>query len=168
MFSLHEKVVYPGYGVAKINRILERSIGGSAKSFYELTFLNKDMTILVPVENIESVGIRPLSSRENVTSVFHLLSEHMPIKAAEVTINWNKRNKSYKTKIQRGDLAEISEIYRELRWLEQHKDLSFGEKNLLQQTEALLAEEISLVNEMKQEEAYNQLRTFTKGANKQL
>ena len=80
-----------------------------------------------------------------------------------MAINWNKRNKSYKNKIQRGDLREICEIYRELRWLEQQKDLSFGEKHLLQQTEALLAEEISLVNQVNKEETCHQLRNCTTG-----
>ena len=70
MFSLHEKVVYPGHGVAQINRILKRRIAGKITSFFELEFLNKDMTILVPVDNISSVGIRQLCSQEKITDIF--------------------------------------------------------------------------------------------------
>lgn len=161
MFTLNEKVVYPGHGVARINRILERKIAGKSTSFFELTFLNKEMTILVPIHNVDSVGIRQLSSQKNINNIFKILAEATPIISPEITINWNKRNKGYKNKIQRGNLQEICEIYRELRWLEQQKDLSFGEKNLLQQTEMLLAEEIALVNDTNKKEACNQLRIFT-------
>ena len=59
MLSLNDKVVYPGYGVAKVDRVLEKTVGGSPTSFFELHFLNKEMTILVPIDMIFSVGIRP-------------------------------------------------------------------------------------------------------------
>ena len=95
MFSLHEKVVYPGHGVAKINRIIKRKIAGKTTSFFELGFLNKDMTILVPVDNVASVGIRCLCSQEKITDIFKMLSEPVNYVHNEtVTTNWNKRNKS--------------------------------------------------------------------------
>ena len=65
MFNQHEKIVYPGHGVAIIERVLERKVGGKTANFYELRFLNKDMTILVPVDNIESIGIRKLSTQKD-------------------------------------------------------------------------------------------------------
>ncbi len=161
MFSLNEKVVYPGHGVAKINRILERRIAGKSTSFFELKFLNKDMIILVPVYNAVSVGIRRLSSRKNINIVFKMLAE--PMEAAHheaVVINWNKRNKEYQGKIRTGNLHEICEIYRDLKRIEGQKELSFGEKNLLKQTEALLVEEIALVHDMGKDKAVEQLRSL--------
>lgn len=158
MFSQDEKIVYPGHGVAKIHRVLERKVGGKVARFYELQFLNKDMTILVPVDNIESIGIRKLSTQKDIGKLFKIFSDPVRPHQNEVALNWNKRNKEYQGKIRSGNLKDIGEIYRDLRLIERHKELSFGEKNLLQQTEMLLAEEIALAYNIESEVATNQLR----------
>jgi CarD family transcriptional regulator len=154
MFLLGEKIVYPGHGVAKVNRIVEKIIAGSISKFYELTFLNKEMQILVPINNAESIGIRRLCSSDRVNDIFTILS--CPVKDTKnrliVSNNWNKRNKEYQSKLRTGDLRDISQIYRDLKHLEQYKELSFGEKNLLQQTEGLLAQEIAIVTDIGSEE----------------
>ena len=162
MFCLHEKVVYPGYGVARIHRIVPKIVNGNEVTFYELVFLNKDMTVLVPTANADAVGLRPLSSHENIQNVFVSLTaparrlNHFEFTAS----NWNKRNKEYQLKLKTGDLKELSEIYRDLHFISLHKELSFGEKNLLQQIEMLLVEEISLVEEIGQEKTIEHLRSL--------
>jgi CarD family transcriptional regulator len=162
MFCLQEKVVYPGHGVAKVNRLVKKNIAGEEATFYELTFLSKDMTVLVPTENAEAVGIRPLSSNEHVRDVFDILtSPARRISNYEFTAsNWNKRNKEYQNKLRTGKLKDLSEIYRDLHYIALQKELSFGEKNLLHQTEALLVEEISLVQQLGQEKTIEQLRSL--------
>ncbi len=162
MYSLNEKVVYPGHGVAKINRIVEKNISNKTATFYELKFLNKEMTILVPTDNFISVGIRKLSSDENINYIFQILSEPVKkINSRELnSSSWNKRSKQYQFKLRSGDLLEISKIYRDLQYIAQQKELSFGERALLQQTEMLLAEEISLVKNLVEEKAVEQLRSF--------
>lgn len=158
-----EKVVYPGHGVAKINRIVEKSVGGNATSFYELTFLSKDVTVLVPTDNAEGVGIRPLSSNEHIKDVLRILTEPARrITNYEFTAsNWNKRNKEYQLKLRTGSLLDLSEIYRDLRYIATQKELSFGEKNLLHQTESLLVEEIALVEKLGPEKTIEYLRSLS-------
>jgi len=159
VFSLKEKVVYPGHGVAEVTRILEKKIGVKKSSFFELKFLNKDMTILIPVENAESVGIRPLSSSQSIHDLFIILSQPAPFRNLDApTVNWSKRNKEYLGKLRTGDLKEICTIYRELRHISARKELSFGERNLLQKTEVLLAEEISIVENIAQDKAVERVR----------
>lgn len=158
MFSLNEKVVYPGHGVARINRIIEKNVAGNIVEFYELKFVNKEMTILVPVSNIESVGIRKLSSEERIDEIFTFLAQ--PAKLAGNASSWNKRSKQYQFKLRSGDLFEISKIYRDLKYISQQKELSFGERTLLQQTEALLVEEVSLVKNVGEEKAIESLRSL--------
>jgi CarD family transcriptional regulator len=162
MFSLYEKVVYPGHGVAKISRIIEKTIAGEPTHFYELTFLSKDVTVLVPMDNADGVGIRPLSSNNHIKDVFRILTEPARrISNYEFTAsNWNKRNKEYQLKLRTGSLIDLSEIYRDLRYIATQKELSFGEKNLLHQTEALLAEEISLVEDLGHDKTIEQLRSL--------
>ncbi|MBN1549519.1 hypothetical protein JW872_02560 [Candidatus Babeliales bacterium] len=161
-YSIHDRVVYPGHGVAEITNILEKSIGQCSIKFYELKFLNKDMTVLVPLHNLPSVGIRPLSSSERVHMVFEALARPArKISPYELTAsNWNKRNKEYQTKIRKGDLNDLSEIYRDLKNIAQQKELSFGEKNLLHQTEHLLVEEIALIERVNEERAIELLRSM--------
>jgi len=159
MFVLGEKVVYAGHGVALINRIIEKQIGGVITRFFELRFINKDMTILIPTNNLAAVGVRRLSSPENIDAIFKLLSEPaQPLHHELATSNWNKRNKEYQCRLRTGKLTEIGKIYRDLRHVATQKELSFGEKSLLNQTEALLVEEISLVGNLGTEKAIEQLR----------
>jgi len=159
MYALNEKVVYPGHGVAQVNRIVKKTIAGAAAYFYELVFLHQDMTILVPVETAGSIGLRPLSSVQCIDSVFAFLAEPQPPIVPDVLIiNWNKRNKEYKERLQTGDITKISAIYRYLMHLGQQKDLSFGEKELLKQTELLLAKEIAEVRGIQEDAALITMR----------
>jgi len=162
MFLLYDKVVYPGHGVAQITRVIEKIVAGQKTSYYELKFLNKDMTVLVPVQNMHTVPIRPLSSRESVDDALKILTQPARrLNAYEFTASsWNKRNKEYQMKLRAGGLRELSEIYRDLRFIEMQKGLSFGEKSLLCQTESLLAEEISLVEKLPQHSALERLRSL--------
>jgi CarD family transcriptional regulator len=163
LFALNEKVVYPGHGVAQISRIVEKRVSNASVSFFELKFLNKDMTILVPTLNPTSVGIRKLSSSESISAIFELLSRPSKKTNCKVTAtNWNKRNKEYQCKLRTGNIHEISEIYRDLNYIAAKKELSFGEKNLLQQTETLLVEEISIVTKVNEEKAIETLRSVFK------
>ena len=162
MFSLNEKVVYPGHGVAEIVRIVEKVVAGHRMSYYELKFLNNDMTVLVPVEGASEAAIRPISSRKSVQDALGVLSQPVRrLSSYEFTAScWNKRNKEYQIKLRTGGLRELSEIYRDLYSMGTQKELSFGEKNLLQQAELLLAEEISLVERLERDRAVQYLRSL--------
>lgn len=162
MFHLNDKVVYPGHGVAKINKVVEKIVAGQVTRFFELQFLNKDMTVLVPIDNLEGIGIRSLSSADHISKVFQILAEPASkINTLDLSAsNWNKRNKEYQFKLRTGDINEIMEIYRDLKQISLKKELSFGEKSLLQQTEHLLAEEISIVQNLDSERAAEQLRSL--------
>lgn len=162
MFLLNEKVVYPGYGVALISRKVERVVAGAITTFFELKFFTKDMTILVPENRLESVGIRRLSSEQDIQDMIELLQGRICKKATvscdSSVVNWNKRNKDYQFKLRSGDILKISTIYKDLQTVGFDKELSFGERNLLAQIENLLVEEISLVLSLTKEQALEKLR----------
>ncbi len=142
MFARNEKVVYPGHGVAIISAVIEKKIAGRTLQFFELRFLNKDMTILVPTDNALAVGIRTLSSTEYINDIFKVLSQPVIAKHLDAAVsNWNKRNKEYQGKLRTGNLLEISAIYRDLR-----------------HTESLLVEEISIVKKIEVADAANHLK----------
>lgn len=162
MFSLNQKVVYPGYGVAEVVRIFEKKFRDQVAILCELQFLNKDMTVMVSAEKAQEIGVRPLSSTDHINTVFETLLQPATRldSLAASSNNWNRRNKEYQNKLRTGSLKDISEIYRDLKTISHHKELSFGEKNLLNKTEALLVEEISAAETLKEEKALEKLRSF--------
>ncbi len=161
MFKPKEKVVYPGHGVAIIDRVVAKQIAGKRVEFFELKFLHKDMTILVPIDSALRVGIRPISSRAYIGEIFEFLAKPaIFIPYDPSIINWNKRNKEYQGKLRTGNLHELCLIYKDLKMIEQNKELSFGEKNLLSQTEELLVQEIALVQDVEQDHVTEHVRSL--------
>ena len=162
MFLVNDKVVYPGYGVALINKLVQRLVSGKMTSFYELKFFNKDMSVLIPEDRIEAAGIRKLSSDQDLEEMFKILSEPFKKGIYEVGFNnWNKRNKKYQLNIRSGDILKICHIYKDLEWISKSKELSFGERNLKTKIEQLLIEEISIVRNIDKEKALKTLhKTF--------
>lgn len=161
MFKLHDKVVYPGYGVALIDALVEKEVCGSSVCFLKLQFLYKDMIILVPVSADGSCPtIRPLNTKPQVGLVLEELKKE-PRKMGSLDFtpsSWNKRNKLYQLKIQGGDLLEIARIYRDIMHTVRYKELSFGEKNLLELAEDLMLQEIRAACNMSAEQVYQELR----------
>lgn len=145
-FKINEKVVYPAHGVAAVEEIVEKMVSGSSLSFYKLSFLYKDMTILIPVNNCEQTGVRQLSAVSDIDTSLALLQEKVAKQDfTEIDVSpsgWNKRHKDYQNRLQNGDFSSVLDIYQELMYIAQGKDLSFGEKGLLQTTEELLAQEL--------------------------
>ncbi len=145
MFSLNQKVVYPSYGVAYVSRVFEKDFGAQTLTFCELKFLNLDMTVMIPMKKAEEMGIRTLSSIAHIDAVFKSIKSSLPDSQEYITVNWNKRSKSYANKLKSGSFEDAYAIYYDLMLLSKTKQLSFGETNLLQKIEMLLVEEIAAV-----------------------
>lgn len=162
MFKLNDKVVYPGHGVAVVEEIVEKQVAGKAISFMKLVFLFKDMTILVPTYNVEAIGIRKPSSQEVIDLVMDELRKKPERRLESIDFTpsgWNRRNKDYQARIQSGKLLDIAKIYRDLMYVAQQKDLSFGERTLLQITEELISQEMQVVKNSEREFVIQELRT---------
>jgi len=162
MFSLNEKVVYPGYGVARVSRIVEKSVGGQKITFYEFVVLNNNMTVMIPIDRLHEVGIRKVSM-QHIDSLFVLLERPFKKKISEIpTANWTKKSRVYWGGLRTGDLNSVCRIYQELMYISTEKELSYSEKKLLQSTENLLVEEILAATEMNECQAREKLRLITK------
>lgn len=160
MFLLNEKIVYPGYGVAIINRLVGRLVSGKQTNFFELKFYNKDMTVLVPEARLESVGVRKISSAKELNAVLHDLHtfNESDIVTEHNASTWNKRNKEYQCKLRSGKLQQLALIYKELHLIALDKELSFGERNLFNQIENLLLEEIVVIKKIEKTAGQAMLR----------
>ena len=140
-FSVGDNAVYPGYGVGEITSIDTKEISGSSLTFYSLRILETGMKIMVPKHNAETVGLRPIISRQEAGKVIEILKEK-EVKVDNQT--WNRRYREYMEKIKTGSVYEISEVLRDLFLLKVDKELSFGERKMLDTARNLLLKELSL------------------------
>ncbi len=139
MFKVDDVVVYPAHGVAEIESIEERDISGTKLSFMIMKVLDTQMTVMVPVNNINNVGIRPLIGKSEIDKVYGIL------KQKDVHIDnqtWNRRYREYMEKIKSGNATEIAEVLRDLNILKKGKELSFGERKMYDTAKTLLVNEI--------------------------
>lgn len=157
MFKVGENAVYPAHGVTVVKRIEEKNIGGRKKSFYVLQVVENMMTIMVPTDNAGGVGLRQIISTDEVPKVFNILKKR-DVKIDQTT--WNRRYREYSEKIKTGSVYEIAEVLRNLFLLRHSKDLSFGERKMLDQCKTLLVKEISLARKEREEIIDQEIQTI--------
>ncbi len=111
MFKVGEKVVYPAHGVGVIEGIQTRVVSGSERKFYMLRILDSDMTIMIPTENVNAVGLRRIIGKDMVAKVYRILRD----KKVEIDQQtWNRRYREYTEKIKTGSVLEIAKVLRDL------------------------------------------------------
>lgn len=140
-FSVGDKVVYPGHGVAEVTGLEAREISGTALEFYVLRVLENNVKVMVPKHNAKSVGLRRLVGQEEVDEVYAVLKQ----RGGKIsTATWNRRYREYMEKINTGSLVEIASVLRDLCILRSDKELSFGERKMLDTARTLLVQELAL------------------------
>ncbi len=141
IFNVGDNAVYPGHGVGKVTAIESKEIFGKKHEFYSIQILENGMKIMIPKDNVASVGLRPIISREEAAKVIGILRE-TDVKIDNQT--WNRRYREYMEKIKTGSVYEIAEVLRDLFLLKVDKELSFGERKMLDTARGLLLKELSL------------------------
>ncbi|MCB0407095.1 MAG: CarD family transcriptional regulator, partial [Bdellovibrionales bacterium] len=127
-FKVGDNAVYPGHGVGEVTAIETKEIMGSKHSFYSIKIIESGMKIMVPTNNAASVGLRPIISKKEASKVLDILTE-TNVKIDNQT--WNRRYREYMEKIKTGSVYEIAEVLRDLFVLKVEKELSFGERKML-------------------------------------
>lgn len=150
VFAVDELVVYPAQGVGKVERIETQEIGGAGVDFFIVRILSNNVTLMVPVMNAENVGLRPLCSREEGEAILKSLEDRSDF-TGYTGQNWNRRYREYSEKLKSGDLADVAYVLKELLLIGQNKELSFGERRLLEQATNLLTLELALALDKKQD-----------------
>jgi CarD family transcriptional regulator len=145
MFKIGDKAVYPAHGVGIIEDIKCKVISGNKRTFYVLRILEKEMTIMIPTDNAESVGLRGIIDKKEVSKVFRILSERNGKIDCQT---WNRRYREYMEKIKSGSVFEVAEVLRDLVHLKNDKALSFGERQMLDLAQNLLVKELSIAKNM--------------------
>lgn len=154
MFATGDMAVYPSHGVGRIEDIEIKTIGGIDQSFYILKILDNDMTIMIPTATSENVGLRPIISKNEVKKVVDILKDR-DIKVSAQT--WNRRYRDYTEKIKTGSVFEVAVVLRDLLLLKGDKDLSYGERKMMDTAKSLLIKEISLARKVEEEKVEKQI-----------
>ncbi len=157
MFQIGDKAVYPGHGVGVIEAIETKRISGKEQSFYILRFVDNGMTIMVPEDNVKSAGLRTVIRKIDARKVMEILKDR------EVTLDnqtWNRRYREYMEKINTGSIYEIAEVLRDLHLLKAEKELSFGEKKIMDMAKTLLVKELAIARDVKESEILKEIRNI--------
>lgn len=140
-FKVGDKAVYPAHGVGEVTGIERLDILGQHQQVYVLKILENGMKIRIPTDKVESVRLRGVISKNKVKDVYKVLKEKgIAIKSQ----TWNRRYREYMDKIKTGSIFDIAEVLRDLYLLKFDKDLSFGERKMLDTARSLLIKEISI------------------------
>jgi len=156
-FNIGDKAVYPGHGVAEFMGLERREIAGSAMEFYVLRVLENDMKVMVPKSNANAVGLRRIVGEQQIKEVYGVL-ERRGEKISTAT--WNRRYREYMEKIKTGSLMEIAAVLRDLSILRSDKDLSFGERKMLDTARTLLVQELALAKGVENSDVVRELDTM--------
>ena len=140
-FQVGDKVIYPNHGLGIVERIEEKTILGTTCGFFHLRIVSNDTTVLVPVANVDGVGLRKAISDDEVERLFGLLSDGK----IDNHQNWKGRFKDNSDKMRTGSIYDMADVLKSLTFLSKSKSLSFREKRMLDRAKALIISEISEV-----------------------
>lgn len=157
-FKVGDLAVYPAQGIGMVQAIEWKSISGGEKaSFYVLRILDTGVTIMIPMNNVEQVGLRRIMDAKSVRSIYKILRTR---DAGVDPQPWNRRYRQYMDKLKSGSPFEIAEVLRNLLHLKGEKVLSFGERKMLDTARSLLVKEISIARSVTEEVVEADLRRF--------
>ena len=154
-FKIGDKAVYPAHGVGEVTDIQKKMIGGKERSFYILKIIENGMKIMVPVETASSTGLRGIINKKEAKDVVDIL------KADEVAVTtqpWNRRYREYMEMLKSGSPSQVAKVLRDLYRLKKEKDLSFGERRLLDTARTLLITELALATKSSEQDLEKEIR----------
>ena len=148
-FTVGETVVYPHHGAALIEEISTRIIRGEEKLYLHLRVAQGDLTIQVPAENVDLVGVRDVVGKDGLEKVFDVLRAPY----TEEPTNWSRRYKANVEKIASGDVIKVAEVVRDLSRRDTDRGLSAGEKRMLSKARQILVSELALAEKTEEDKA---------------
>ena len=148
-FKVGETVVYPHHGAALIEAIETRVIKGEEKTYLVLKVAQGDLTVRVPADNVDLVGVRDVVDSAGLDRVFSVLRQPY----TEEPTNWSRRYKANLEKLASGDVIKVAEVVRDLYRRDRDRGLSAGEKRMLAKAKQILVSELALAERTDEEKA---------------
>jgi CarD family transcriptional regulator, regulator of rRNA transcription len=161
LYKVGDKVVYPHHGAGTVIKKEKREVLGEKREYLTIKILHNDMTVNVPSENAEKVGLRKVIGEDMVKVVVKALTGG----GTQMPKNWNRRFKHNRDKMKTGDILELAEVVRNLSLRDREKGLSTGEKQMFIKAKKILASELMYAKEMDEEATAEWLDDVLAGAN---
>jgi len=141
MFKIGDKIVYPMHGAGVIEKLETKEILGEKREYFIIKMPIGDMKVMVPVSNVDEVGVREIISPDEIEDIMSILRGHK----TKMPQNWNRRYRINMDRIKTGDIHEIASVVRNLTLLDNEKSLSTGERKMLSNAKQMLLSELVLV-----------------------
>ena len=148
-FTVGDTVVYPHHGAALIESIEQRTIKGEKREYLVLRVAQGDLTVRVPADNVDLVGVRDVVNQEGLDRVFNVLRQPY----TEEPTNWSRRYKANLEKLASGDVIKVAEVVRDLWRRDKDRGLSAGEKRMLSKARQILVSELALAENTNEDKA---------------
>ncbi len=152
-FKVGQKVVYPNHGVSVIEKIEGGAFDGQEHTFYHLRLYSNESKVMVPKDNLDLVGLRPLNAQTDITALFRVLRNDV----FETYKDWKGRYKQNLDKMKTGDLPEVAKVLKNLELVSSKKSLSFREKKMYERAKYFIVSEVAHVKGIKEAEAEKQV-----------
>ncbi len=152
-FKVGQKVVYPSHGVTVVEKIEPGQIDGLDQTFYHLRLMSNKSKVMVPMDNLELVGLRPLCRTSDIRSLFTILRNGQ----IDTYKDWKGRYKQNLDKMKTGQLIEVAKVLKNLRLVSSKKSLSFREKKMYERARYFIVSEVAHVKNIAEEEAEKQV-----------
>ena len=152
-FDVGDRVVYPHHGAAVIKKREKRKVNGSSTEYLVREMAHGELTLSVPVDKADDVGMRPPIGKEEVEDLFELLGK----KDIREPANWSRRFKNHQEKLKSGDVYQVAEVVRNLALRDQAKGLSAGEKSMFVKARSVLVSELSFALDVSEDDALAQV-----------
>ena len=149
-FRVGDKVVYPHHGAAVIEKVEQRELLGEQREYYILKLAYGELTLMVPTDSTEEVGIREVTPAREMPKVFKVLKKNEP---TTNTTNWSRRFKANVEKLKSGDIYQVADVVRSLHQRDREKGLSAGEKRMLTKARQILVSELTFSQNCDEEQA---------------
>lgn len=140
MYQVGDRIVYPMYGAGVIEAIEERKVLGKKQSYYVMRISAGDMTVMIPQNGCENIGVRSVIDSDEAMKVLEAF------KNAEVAedSNWNKRHRENMLKIKSGDIYKVLEVVKDLMYRDKLKGLSTSERKMFNNARQIFVSELVL------------------------
>ena len=156
-FKVGDKAVYPTQGVGEVIKIEVKDIAGKQQAFYVLRIMDTDRKIMVPVSNASAVGLRQVISEQEIEEIFDILKERT---IAFDNQTWNRRYRGFMDKIKTGSVYDVAEVLRDLYRLKTDKQLSFGERRMLDTARTLIVKEIAIARAQTEDQVKTEIESI--------
>tara|TARA_Y100001935_G_scaffold107783_1_gene89429 strand:- start:2670 stop:3575 length:906 start_codon:yes stop_codon:yes gene_type:complete len=160
-FLPEQYVVYPSHGIGQILEKEKKEIAGQMLTMYVIEFEKEKMTLRVPIEKTKEIGVRKVSTKNQLKEIFEILTGKAKIRRTM----WSRRAQEYETKINSGDIKLLSEVVRDLFRSDSQPEQSYSERQLYEAARERLSREVAVIEKTDEQKAIEKIETILNNSN---